>query len=74
MKLRAELIIEIEADDFVVAAEHQRRIEGILRAIREEYPSASLVLREKKERSAARKIRPEQPIRNITGKISRYAE
>lgn len=74
VKLRAEILIEVDADDFVVAADHQRRIEGILKEVRENYPQASLTLRERKERSAARRIRPEQPVQDRSGRIHEYTE
>lgn len=74
LKLRAEIIIEIDAEDFVVAADHQRCIEGILREVKENYPQASLIFRERKERSAARRIRPEQPVQQRSDRIHTYVE
>jgi hypothetical protein len=74
MKLRAEIVIEIDADDFVVAADHQKRIESILNHVREDYPQASMMLRERKERSAARRFRPEQPSRERTGRLNQYLD
>lgn len=74
MKLRAEIVIEIEADDFVVAADHQRRVEAILGQVREDYPQAAMMLRERKERTAARRFRPEQPTRERTGRLNQYLD
>lgn len=74
MRLRAEITIEIDADDFVVAADHQRRVESLLNQVREAYPQAGLLLRERKERTAARRFRPEEPLRERTGRLSQYAD
>ena len=76
MRLRAEIVIDIEAPDFVVAAEHQRRVETLHAAVREAYPQAAMVLRERKERTAARQVRvltPSSAI-NQTGRLNAYAD
>lgn len=50
MRLRAQITIDIEARDFVDAADHQRRLEELVQAIKGEYSQAALLLRERRER------------------------
>jgi hypothetical protein len=52
MMLCGQISIELTVDDFVAAADHQRRIEDLLRRVRESYPEATLTLRERRERKA----------------------
>ncbi|HEX3365854.1 hypothetical protein [Phenylobacterium sp.] len=49
MKLSGQISIELTVDDFVAAADHQRRIEGLLAVIRDIYPEATLTLRERRQ-------------------------
>jgi hypothetical protein len=48
MKLCGQISIELTVDDFVQAADHQRRLEALLAAIRASYPDATLAMRERK--------------------------
>ena len=50
MKLSGQISIELTVDDFVAAADHQRRLEGLLALIRATYPGATLAMRERRER------------------------
>lgn len=50
MKLCGQISIELMVDDFVAAADHQRRLEGLLGVIRDSYPEATLAMRERRER------------------------
>ena len=50
MKLSGQISIELTVDDFVAAADHQRRLEGLLALIRDTYPDATLAMRERRER------------------------
>jgi hypothetical protein len=45
MKLRAEIHVEIDAADFVEAAEHQQRLQMLFRAVKAEYGQAKFLLR-----------------------------
>jgi hypothetical protein len=74
MRLRAEIVIEIDAPDFVVAAEHQRRVEVLHEAVRQAYPQASMLLRERKERIAARQVQAARPVMHQTGRLHAYAD
>jgi hypothetical protein len=50
MKLRANVTIEFDAEDFVEAAKHQRVLEQFLQPIAEQYLDVKLVIRERRER------------------------
>lgn len=50
MKLCGQISIELTVDDFVQAADHQRRLEALLSQIRASYPEATLAMRERRER------------------------
>jgi hypothetical protein len=52
MKLCGQISIELTVDDFVEAADHQRRLEALLTTIRGSYPEATLAMRERRERKA----------------------
>lgn len=52
MKLCGQISIELTVDDFVEAADHQRRLEQLLATIRASYPEATLAMRERRERKA----------------------
>jgi hypothetical protein len=52
MKLSGQISIDLTVDDFVQAADHQRRLEGLLNLIRATYPDATLAMRERRERKA----------------------
>lgn len=61
MRLRAQITIDIDAQDFVEAADHQRRLEEMVRRIKEEYEHAALLLRERRERAEAPREPRAQP-------------
>ena len=50
MKLCGQISVELSVDDYVEAADHQRRLEQILKLVREAYPDATLAMRERRER------------------------
>lgn len=50
MRLRAQITIDITANDYVDAAQHQRYIEQFITTIKEKYPRAVLSIRERRER------------------------
>ena len=74
MRLRAHITIDIDAADFVSAAEHQRRVEQLLAIVRQDYAHANLELRERRERAeAADEARPVKPGRP-TGALNHYED
>lgn len=54
MKLRAQIIIDIDAENYPEAAEHQRQLEAILENVKSLYEAAELQIRERRERRAYR--------------------
>lgn len=71
--LRAQITIDLIADDFVCAADHQRRIESLMGAIKEAYGEALLEFRERRPRPA-RKLGPAREIRTWQGEPAVYEE
>ena len=51
MKLRAQIVVDINAEDYVAAAEHQRSLEELLTRVRAHYPNAQLSIRERRQRA-----------------------
>jgi hypothetical protein len=74
LKLRAQITIDIEAEDFVSAADHQRRVEAFIETIRQVYDDTSLVLKERRVLAGPREPRPEPVQRRPTGKLNSYAD
>lgn len=59
MKLCGQISVELTVDDYVEAAEHQRRLQEILRQVRDAYPGATLAMRERRRRKPALPRRPD---------------
>jgi len=73
VKLWGQISIELNVDDYVEAADHQRRLEDILQQVRAAYPEAKLAMRERRERRATPTVRPLPPGVG-TGRLNLYAE
>ncbi len=73
MKLCGQISVELTVDDFVQAADHQRRLEDILRLVRDAYPDAKLAMRERRQRKALPLSRA-TPRTAFTGALNRYHE
>lgn len=70
MKLCGQISVELSVDDYVEAADHQRRLEEILKLVRDSYPEATLAMRERRLRKAMALARaPARPVA-----INRYEE
>lgn len=54
LALRAHITIEISAQDYVEAAEHQRRAEALFAAVSAEYPTAAFSFHHVRPRTMAR--------------------
>lgn len=52
MKLCGQISVELNVGDYVEAADHQKRLEDLLRQVRAAYPEATLSMRERRERKA----------------------
>lgn len=50
MKLRAQIVIDINAANYAEAAEHQRHLELFLEQVKARYATAQLQMRERRER------------------------
>jgi hypothetical protein len=71
MKLRAQITVELESEDFVDAARHQQRFEEFFQSLQSEYGNAELQFRERRVTAGAgRGARPQ--IRRPTGYVNRY--
>jgi hypothetical protein len=73
LKLRAQIIIDIDAEDFIAAADHQRRIAQILAELKRDYSQAELSFRERRPRSFGPSA-PPMPVRQRTGALHQYEE
>ena len=74
MRLRAHSTIDIDAADFVSAAEHQRRVEQRLALVREDYAQANLELRERRERTDAPADQRPNKLTRPTGALNHYED
>ena len=61
MKLCGQISVELNVGDYVEAADHQKRLEEILRQVRAAYPEATLLMRERRERKALALTRAAPP-------------
>jgi hypothetical protein len=71
LRLRAEIVIELDATDFVEAASHQNRLEQLLDQLHDVYPRARLSIRERRDRGP----RPPASLRpngRTTGRLHKY--
>lgn len=73
MRLRAQITIDIDVDDFIEAADHQRRVALIAANVRREYAQADLVFRQRRERSERQRAMPapRTPV-HYTGRMREY--
>jgi len=69
--LRAQIIIDIDATDFVSAADHQKRIESLMGTIHAAYDAAVLEIKERRPKNRRRALPPglQGP---FTGRLSVY--
>jgi hypothetical protein len=68
--LRAEIVVEFDAADFLEAASHQSRLAKIVAELKETYPAAKLSIRERRNRGPKEgELRPNA---RATGNLKRY--
>lgn len=76
LRLRAEITIDLDAADFLEAAEHQRRIETLIEAVRAEYSQAAFAFRPRRGPRNKKKIDgagvAAGGIRHYTGRLHAY--
>ena len=73
MKLCGQISVELNVGDYIEAADHQKRLEDILRLVRDAYPDATLAMRERRQRKALPLTRA-APRSATTGALNRYAD
>jgi len=82
MRFRVDISLEIEADDYIAAAEHQRRVGDLFALMKENYPEAEFSFRQLRNMAnAAAASEPRAPgsrgrghFRHVTGNLSVYQE
>ena len=52
MRLRAQIVVDLNAGTYIEAAEHQSLLQEFLKGLQGRYPKASLTIRERRERRA----------------------
>lgn len=73
MRLKATFTIELEAVDFVAAADLQRDLEQTLSGLRQQFPQAELRLTERRRREQDRGRRSATGA-GITGRLNAYRD
>jgi hypothetical protein len=74
MKLRAQIMIEVEAEDFLAAANHERAIQDIFRTLQSDYSSAQLEFREVRSKTPKDGVIGARKMRRYTGNLHQYAD
>lgn len=84
MKFRVEISLEIEADDYIAAAGHQRRVGDLFALMKETYPDAEFSFRQLRNMSSAAQAGAPSPsrstsrgrghFRHVTGNLSVYQD
>ena len=74
MKLRAQFTIDVDADDFLAAADHQRRFQDLLKSLKQHYRQAELDFRERRTRPPVSLRGAAAPVRRPTGRLHAYED
>ena len=74
MKLRAEIVIDIEAADYIAAADHQRSVQALFEGVRSRYGDASLAFRQLRELRARAAAKPAVRQPHRTGSVALYED
>lgn len=75
LRLRAEITIDLDAADFLEAAEHQRRIEQLIESVRREYNQATFAFRPRRgprNKKAVSGAQRDGEIKHYTGRLHAY--
>jgi hypothetical protein len=72
VRLRATIAIEVDAADYLEAAQHQKMLETLLSAVRNDYPEATIAVIERRPQSASGPARL-RPVKVRTGRLNSYA-
>ncbi len=73
MKLCGQISVELNVSDYIEAADHQKRLEDILKLVRDAYPDATLAMRERRQRKALPLARA-APRGPATSALNRYVD
>ena len=71
VRLRVTMTIDIDATDYLEAAEHQKRLETCLGVVRDSYPSLAVEVRERRG-AKSRAQAATRPFRVQSGKLNAY--
>lgn len=72
MKIKSTLVIEVEAEDFVIAGKHQATIQELINPVLKAYPQATVSFNQIKRRTPSPTQRPAMRIASSTGNLNRY--
>jgi hypothetical protein len=72
MRMKAEIALEVDASDFIEAAEHQKKLELFLATLKELYPGAELRFWERRERTGAGGTAAARPARASARRVNAY--
>ena len=73
MRLMAQIKVELDSEDFIEAADHQRRFQEFYEIVRKEYDTAELEFRERRVTAAPGQARRIE-IRKPTGSVAQYED
>lgn len=71
MKIKSMMVIEVDAEDFVAAGQHQAKIEELIAPVVRAYPQATVSFSQIKRRIATAQ-RPALRVASSTGNMNRY--
>lgn len=74
MKLRALITVDVDATDYIAAADHQRRLEKLFLDLKQDYEHAELEFRTRRGGIAPRSQAQEMPVRRASGKLHAYED
>jgi hypothetical protein len=66
MRLRAQIVVDVWAEDFVQAAEHQSRLADFVQSLKQAYPEAMMTIKERRERKPEA-VNDSHPLRPLVG-------
>lgn len=70
--MKAEIALEVDAADFIEAAEHQKKLEVFLRSLKELYPEAELRFWERRERTGRGRDDSKPAARTPVRRVNEY--
>lgn len=74
MKLRAQITVDVDADDYISAAEHQKRLEDLFHNLQRDYEHAELEFKTRRGGVAPRSKSTPHPVRRASGHLHAYED